>query len=133
MEKHELNLLGEQQRRMLEILWEKDGATVQEVLDEINSNSETQLAYTTVLATMQKLEKLGWLVHEPSENRSRTYVYKVTRSRGEAIGASLVTFAKKFLGGNKMLLFQHFVDDAGLNEKEISEIKQMLEERKESK
>ena len=126
----ELNALGSQQRRVLEIVWRQNGATVQEVLGELNASSDSPLAYTTVLATMQKLEKAGWLTHEPSTENCRMYVYRATRTRSGAIGDSLRKFADTFLGGSKTLLFQHFVDDAGLNDEELEEIRQMVERRK---
>jgi predicted transcriptional regulator len=126
----ELNALGTQQRRMLEIVWQKNGATVQDVLNELNSDADSPLAYTTVLATMQKLEKAGWLTHEPSPENCRTYIYRATRSRSGAIGDALRKFADTFLGGSKTLLFQHFVDDAGLSEEELAEIREMLKASK---
>ena len=130
MTEQELNTLGTQQRRMLEIVWQKNGATVQEVLDELNANADSPLAYTTVLATMQKLEKAGWLKHEPSPKNNRIYLYRATRSRSGAIGDSLRNFAETFLGGSKTLLFQHFVDDVGLNEDELEEIRKMVRKKK---
>jgi predicted transcriptional regulator len=128
MTDQELNLLGTQQRRVLEIVWQKNGATVQDVLNELNEGAESPLAYTTVLATMQKLEKSGWLTHESAPEKSRSYLYKATRTRSGAIGASLRKFADTFLGGSKTLLFQHFVDDTGLSEKELEEIRKMISE-----
>ena len=131
MNDQELNALGAQQQRVLEIVWRQGGATVQEVLNEMNATSNAPpLAYTTILATMQKLEKVGWLTHEPSPENARTYMYKATRSRPSAIGDSLRKFADTFLGGNKTLMFQHFVDDAGLSEEELDEIKRMIEKRR---
>jgi len=124
----ELGDLGVQQRRMLDIVWQRGGATVQEVLDELSA--DTPLAYTTVLTTMQKLEKAGWLTHSPSPANSRVYVYRATRSRPRAIGDSLKKFADTFLGGSKTLLFQHFVDDVGLTEEELEEIKQMMKKKR---
>jgi len=127
----ELNALGAQQQRVLEIVWRQGGATVQEVLNEMNATSNAPpLAYTTILATMQKLEKVGWLTHEPSPGNARTYLYKATRTRRSAIGDSLRKFADTFLGGSKTLMFQHFVDDTGLNEEELDEIRRMIEKRK---
>ena len=128
MTEQELNILGTQQRRVLEIVWERNGATVQEVLTELNAHSDAPpLAYTTVLATMQKLEKNGWLTHAPSPENNRMYVYRATQSRSGAIGDSLRKFAETFLGGSKTLLFQHFVDDAGLSEEELEEIRRMID------
>jgi len=129
MTDQEINALGTQQRRVLEIVWQQNGATVQDVLNTLNADADTPLAYTTVLATMQKLEKAGWLTHEPSPENCRTYIYRATRSRNSVIGDSLRRFADTFLGGSKTLLFQHFVDDAGLNEEELDEIRRMIEEK----
>lgn len=126
----DLHALGARQRRMLEVVWQKKGATVQEVLEEINSTSgEEPLAYTTVLTTLQKLEKAGWLTHQRSEEHLRAYVYTPTRSRGEAIGAALKHFADTFLDGSKTLLFRHFVDQTDLTEEEFDEIRDMIRER----
>ena len=131
MSEFELNSLGQQQRRVLEIVWQRDGATVQEVLDEINAASDLPpLAYTTVLATMQKLEKIGWLKHVSDPKHGRAYIYHATRSRSEAIGDSLCSFAENFLDGNKTLLFQHFVNDTGLSDEELGEIRKMIARRK---
>ena len=131
MSDQEINALGAQQRRVLEIVWQQGGATVQEVLNELNATSNAPpLAYTTVLATMQKLEKSGWLTHEPSPENARTYMYRATRTRPSVIGDSLRKFADTFLGGSKTLLFQHFVDDAGLSEDELEEIRRMMEKKK---
>lgn len=131
MSEQELNSLGVQQRKVLEIVWELNGATVQEVLDRINAASEgPPLAYTTVLATMQKLEKAGWLRHEKDPENRRAYVYRAVRSRGEAIGSSLRAFADNFLDGDTALLFQHFVEDAGLSERELDEIRDRIREKR---
>ncbi len=130
MPEPELNALGAQQRRVLEIIWEKNGATVQQVLDEMNRDSETPLAYTTVLATMQKLEKTGWLQHASDPKHGRAYVYRATCSRNEAIGDSLCSFANTFLDGSKKLLFQHFLSDTNLSDAELDEIRKMIEKRR---
>jgi len=129
----ELNSLGMQQRRMLEIIWERSGATAQEVLDVMNASSDSPpLAYTTVLATMQKLEKTGWLTHSQSEAHGRAYVYHATKSRSAAIGDSLRSFAETFLDGSKTLLFQHFLSDTNLSDEELDEIRKMIDKRRKS-
>jgi predicted transcriptional regulator len=117
----------------LEIVWQRNGATVQDVLAEMNENADSPLAYTTILATLQELEKSGWLTHEPAADNNRRYIYRATRSRSGAIGGALQKFADTFLGGSKTLLFQHFVDDTDLSEEELAEIKRMIggERRKE--
>jgi predicted transcriptional regulator len=44
MNEQELNLLGTQQRRVLEIVWQNGGATVQDVLAELNAAADSPLA-----------------------------------------------------------------------------------------
>ena len=129
MTDQELNALGSQQRRVLEIVWKQGGATVQDVLGELNAHADAPLAYTTVLATMQKLEKAGWLTHEPSPENCRTYIYRATRSRRSAIGNALQKFADTFLGGSKTLLFRHFVDDTELSDQELEKIRQIIAQK----
>ncbi|MDR0337613.1 MAG: BlaI/MecI/CopY family transcriptional regulator [Planctomycetaceae bacterium] len=126
----ELNQLGVQQRRVMDIVWEYGSVTVQEVLEILNDGTTSPLAYTTVLATMQKLEKNGWLTHVCDEQYGRAYRYQAIHSRNKAIGDSLKSFAKTFLGGNKTLLFQHFVNDTELSEKELDEIRKIIAKRK---
>ncbi len=134
MSELEINDLGAQQRRFLELIWERGGATVQELLEALNASSDSApLAYTTVLTTLQKLEKAGWLYHETAEEHGRAYVYKPTKKRNEAIGDSLRSFARTFLDGSKTLLFQHFVEDTGLSDQEWEEIRTMIDKRRKGK
>ena len=131
MENFELDSLGAQQRRVLEMIWEQDGATVQEVLDQLNSQSDApDLAYTTVLTVMQKLEKAGWLTHTARAKRGRAYVYTPVVSRKEALGGTLRNLVSTLFGGDKLLMFQHFVDDAGLTDEELSEAREMIASRR---
>ncbi|MCL2120181.1 MAG: BlaI/MecI/CopY family transcriptional regulator, partial [Planctomycetaceae bacterium] len=88
------------------------------------------LAYTTVLATMQKLEKTGWLTHLQGGEHGRAYIYYATKPRNEAIGDSLRSFAERFLDGSKTLLFQHFISDTGLSDEELDEIRKMIDKRR---
>ena len=76
-----LDQLGELQRQVLEIIWELGRATVHQVRDQLAE--DRNLAYTTILTTMQKLEKAGLLTHE---RRGKIYVYQPTQSRAN-VGA----------------------------------------------
>jgi predicted transcriptional regulator len=126
--------LGPQQQRVLEVIWQRNGATVHEVLDELLADSPgPTLAYTTVLTTLQKLEKAGWLVHDEREKQGRAYVYTPTLSRQEALGGTLRNLAKSLFGGDKLLMFQHFVDEGELTDNEIREIRNLIASRDKKK
>ncbi len=93
MKEKALNELGDQQLAIIQAVWERPGATVREVRDSLGGD----LAYTSVLSAMQKLERMGWLRHEREPPR---YVYHVTRSRSEAALQATRKFMERVFGGD---------------------------------
>jgi predicted transcriptional regulator len=66
--------LGPLEQRMLEALWARGSATVRELLE----NSLPELAYTTVMTTLDRLFKKGLLTRS-DEGRAFRYVPRVSR------------------------------------------------------
>jgi predicted transcriptional regulator len=117
--------LGTLQRAVLETVWERGEATVHDVLAHLPS--ERPLAYTSVLSTLQVLEKLGWVTHR---TEGRTYVYRATRSRDEAGKRSLRKFVQGVFRGNALLLFQHLLEDDHLSPEELASLHRMIDRRR---
>jgi BlaI family transcriptional regulator, penicillinase repressor len=129
MGKVSLDDLGELQRAVLEIVWDRGEASVHDVLGQLGRKKKP--AYTTVLTVMQKLEKAGWLEHR-SEGKS--YVYTPTVSREQAGAGSVRGFLKRVFEGDAVAMFQHLIRESDLSEEELNELRRMIEEkRKESK
>ena len=61
MSKQPLDQLGKLQREVVEAVWDLGEATVRQVWERICPKKD--LAYTTILAAMQRLERSGWLRH----------------------------------------------------------------------
>ena len=58
MTDQKLNALGAQQRRVLGVVWSRNGATIQEVLGKLNALSDSPaLAYTTVVRRCRNSKK----------------------------------------------------------------------------
>lgn len=113
--------LGELQRAVLEIVWELGEATVQQVRDRLSKDRD--LAYTTVLSVMQKLQKRGWLAHRRED---RAHVYRAVRSRDEE-GVSLVRkLVTQLFAGNRMRMFQHLIEDEALSPKERAALQELI-------
>ena len=55
--------LGHLEMRVLEILWERGESNVHQVVEKL----ERPLAYTTVMTTLDRLYKKGWLERRKSE------------------------------------------------------------------
>ena len=129
MGKASLDDLGELQRVVLEIVWERGEATVHDVLGELGR--KRKLAYTTVLTVLQKLEKAGWLEHR-SEGKS--YIYTPAVSREQAGAGSVRGFLKRVFEGDAVALFQHLIRESDLSDDELAELRRMIDEkRKEGK
>jgi BlaI family transcriptional regulator, penicillinase repressor len=68
-----LRLLGPLEERMLEALWKKGSATVREIADD----DFKDLAYSTIMTTVDRLYKKGLLTR--SEGRSFRYTPRFSR------------------------------------------------------
>jgi predicted transcriptional regulator len=66
--------LGPLEERLLDKLWDRDSATVRELLDD----SSLDLAYTTVMTTLDRLFKKNLLSRE-AEGRAFRYTPRFTR------------------------------------------------------
>lgn len=120
-----LDDLGDLQAAVMEVVWDLGEATVGQVRDRLTG--EKELAYTTVLSVLQKLEKAGWLKHRAE---GRSYVYLPRRSRSDAGRSALRKFTERMFGGDPLVLFEHLLDDDRLTADELAELRKMLERRR---
>ncbi len=117
--------LGELQRAVMEHVWEHGESTVQQVREGLAARGP--LAYTTVLATMQKLEARGWLTHRA---QGRAYVYAPARSRRLAGGSSVRHFVERVFNGDRVALIQHLMDDRALSGSELAELQRLIDAKR---
>ena len=124
MKRKPLDELGELQRTVLETVWDLGEASVHQVRAQLNRTK--QLAYTTVLSAMQKLEKAGWLSHRAE---GKSYVYFATQTREHAGAGSVRRLAKRLFKGDAMTMFQHLIREGNLNSDELGELRRMIEKK----
>jgi BlaI family penicillinase repressor len=125
MGKASLDNLGELQRAVLEIVWERGEASVHDVLGRLGRRK--RLAYTTVLTVLQKLEKAGWLEHH---NEGKSYVYTPAVSREQAGAGSVRGFLKRVFEGDAVALFQHLIRESDLSDEELGELRAMIDAKR---
>jgi predicted transcriptional regulator len=128
MARSSIDRMGALQKAVMEAVWDLGAATVQQVRDRLKR--EPLPAYTTVLSVMQKLEKAGWLSHRAE---GRLYIYLPVRTREEAGASSLRTFIERVFRGDRLLLFQHLLEDEGLSDEELKVLKTMIDQRRKGK
>lgn len=124
-----IDQLGELQREVLELLWDHGPATVQDVADQLSSSGR-DLAYTTVLTTLQNLEKAGWARHR---RKGRAYVYRAARTKTSAGASSVRSFIQRAFGGDRQLLFESLVDDGQLSEEDVAHLQELIRKKREER
>lgn len=115
-------VLAEREAELMEVLWERGPATVSEVRDKL----QDELAYTTVLTILRKLEAKGYVGHE---EEGRAHRYRPLVARDAARSSALRDLSFKFFKGSTALLLTHLVSDEALSDDEIRRIRRLLSEQ----
>lgn len=105
---------GELEAVIMDRIWDRDPAvstTVRDIFDQLIS--ERDIAYTTVMSTMDNLHGKGWLTRE---REGKAYRYWATLSREEH-SARLMRDALEG-GGRPELVLSHFVKQMSAEESE---------------
>ncbi|HEX9831754.1 MAG TPA: BlaI/MecI/CopY family transcriptional regulator [Mycobacterium sp.] len=102
---------GELEAVIMDRIWNRDESTttVRDLFDELAA--EREIAYTTVMSTMDNLHTKGWLAREKD---GKAYRYWPTLSREEH-SARLMRDALD-AGGRSDLVLSHFVEQIGSEE-----------------
>lgn len=91
--KDKSRVLGDLEYEIMRVLWEKNGATVREVVDYLKR--ERKVAYTTIMTVMTRLVDKGLLCRLMVKDGS--YLYKPKESREEFYGKVSGLFLRQLL------------------------------------
>jgi predicted transcriptional regulator len=104
---------GDLETVVMHRVWDRDSpVTVRELLDELLQ--ERDIAYTTVMSTMDNLHRKGWLARVKD---GKAYRYTATASR-EEYSARLMQEALAD-GGDTEMVLSHFVAQIDGQESEV--------------
>lgn len=110
--------------RILNALWEQGPSTVREILPRLSTDKPR--AYTTILSTMQVMEKKALLKREGS--RSGAIIYAPAIQRHQVTRPALRDMIANMFGGRPSAVMQHLLDDAMIDEEELAEIRRLLDD-----
>lgn len=128
MEKKSLDDLGSLQKEIMEILWKMKEATVNQLVEKFPAKKKP--AYTTILTIVQRLEKMGWLIHR---KEGKAYVYQAAQPREQEASRSIRKLIDRIFYGDSRLFIQHLIDEEELTENQLDELRQRIEEKKRQK
>ena len=115
--------LTEAELRIMDVLWPKGSATVQQVLDALPGKPE--LAYNSVLTTIRILEKKGYVKHVKD---GRAHVYAPVIERKDATRSEISHLVSRFFRDSHEDLVLNILEDQGFNEKELRRLREILAE-----
>ena len=113
--------LTEAELRIMEVLWEKGPATVQQVLDSLPT---PVLAYNSVLTTIRILEKKGYVEHVKD---GRAQVYQPLLGRKEARRSEVRRLVGRFFENSHEELALNILQERGLDADELERLRDLLE------
>jgi BlaI family transcriptional regulator, penicillinase repressor len=114
--------LTEAELRLMDVLWMKGPATVQQVLESLPKKQP--LAYNSVLTTIRVLEKKGYVKHVKD---GRAHIYMPLVGQREATRFEVRHLVNRFFKNSHELLVLNILQDQSIEAEELARLRQMLE------
>jgi BlaI family transcriptional regulator, penicillinase repressor len=111
--------LGDRELDVMTVLWELGDGTVAEVRDKLPAD----LAYTTVLTILRKLEAKGLVKHKV-EGKAHRYIPRVAQKNARR--TVLGRLIDKLFDGSPEQLLAHLVDDHNLTPAQVKRMRNRL-------
>ena len=114
--------LTEAELRLMNVLWQKGSATVQQVLDALPA--KPALAYNSVLTTIRILENKGYVKHVKD---GRAHVYMPLVGKREATRFEIRHLVSRFFKNSHEQLVLNILQDESIDDAELNKLRRMLE------
>jgi len=117
--------LTEAELRIMQVLWEKGSATVQQVLEALPRKKPP--AYNSVLTIVRILEKKGYVRHVKD---GRAHIYTALLNQQDATRSEIRHLVSRFFQDSRELLALNILEEEGLDAQEIARLRQILDENR---
>jgi BlaI family transcriptional regulator, penicillinase repressor len=114
----------EAELELLQVIWDKEPATVREICDELNR--ERAFGYTTVLKLLQIMHAKGLVLREES---NRAHLYRSAISQDAMQSRFLRDLSVRLFSGSAAQLALHALAMEQATPAELDEIRALLERR----
>jgi len=115
--------LTEAELRIMDVLWLKGAATVQQLMEWLPE--KPALAYNSVLTTVRILEKKGYVKHAKD---GRAHVYETLVDRQEATRSEIRHLVGRFFRDSHEALVLNILEDGAIEAAELKRLREMLEQ-----
>ena len=114
--------LTDAEHRIMHVLWEHPGSTVQLVVENIAGPERP--AYNSVLTILRILERKGYVRHE---KEGRAFVYSAIVDRQQARRGALSHLLSRFFNGSREQLVMDLLGHEDVDPEELTKVKALLE------
>ena len=115
----------EAELELLQILWQKEPATVRDIFDALNQDRPS--GYTTVLKLLQIMTAKGLVVRDEA---NRAHVYRAAFTQDAMQSRILKDLSKRLFAGSAAQLALHALSMEPASENELAEIRALIERRR---
>lgn len=109
----------------MDILWDTGSGTVQEIVASLPE----PLAYTTVLTTLQILERKAYIRHEKD---GRAYRYFPVVKQRQARRRTLSYMLKQFFDDSPELLVNNLLETSDLDKETLARLRRQIDDAEEN-
>ncbi len=110
------------------VLWELKSATVRQVFEAFPA--DRRIDFTTVQTYLRRLESKGY-VKAALDGRTRVYSPRVKPQT--VIRETLDDLVDRLFGGEALPLVRHLIEDRGISDAELAELRELLDRLKRNK
>ena len=115
--------LADLQLAIMQVLWEREQATVGEVRDALQP--QRQLAHTTVATMLNKMEAKGYVKHR---TEGRKLVYRPAIAQEKVSHSMVGQLLNNLFGGDVTQLVSHLLGTSKVTPETIKSLKQLIRE-----
>ena len=114
--------LSKAETEVARVLWDLGEATVRQLHDAMPRGRK--INFTTVQTYLQRLETKGY-ARARLEGRTRVYTARVKPET--VIRETVSDLVDRLFGGESLPLVQHLIEEGGMGEAEIAQLRQLLD------
>jgi BlaI family transcriptional regulator, penicillinase repressor len=115
-------VLYDRELDVMQVLWEKGPSTVAEVREALTDD----MAYTTVLTYLRRMEEKGYVSHEED---GRAHRYQPLIEREHIRESALQRLTRRLFDGSTEMVLSYLVSDRKLSEADLRRLRDLVDRR----
>jgi BlaI family transcriptional regulator, penicillinase repressor len=120
--------LGDLQLRIMKILWERQEATVADVLQALNDDGD--FAYTTIATMLRKMEARALVGHRID---GRTFIYRAVVGEADVNRSLTDHWIDRLFQGSLAEAVSHLLNTRDVSQQELRQLEKLIAERRKSR